>query len=578
MDLLSEPETKPLATFEVELLREVNDASATARHASLFFMALAAYYYVTLVGISHKDLLLNTMVDLPILQVKIPQRSFAVFAPLLLVLIHFGVLLQHILLSRKVRELDKRMMQSDSSTSYSPWRLILNSYAYTQAIAGRHSSLAMRFAVHAITRIPLGIVPIMLLLLFQIIFLPYHDVFITTLHRIFLAVDVVIVFLSAGLMGYPESSFFSGLFRIIWHHPIMFAALLVFWSLALTGSLLIATIQDEYIDRKLRALPAPFTANVPLGGDATQAGRTAFFPTACLFETPSSDHWCFAFRLVFTRLARNLDVRDTSLVPNQATDQSAPISLRERNLQYARLERSDLRSVNLSNADLSDAKLNGANLSGARMIGVQLTKADLRGAHLEGSDLKEAKLDSSIAERAKLQGANLEAASLVGANLQGAQLAAANLSDADLRRANLAGADLRLARLAGAAAAGADMRDANIEGADLRVRNRPQSANPEAWSRNDPANGKLASSLWIELACSDALVNTPVLKQLFFRLGSDATDYSYSIDRSDITAALFSDDCGAARRVSSSDGNTEMKSALEALRWQRPSRAASSGR
>jgi uncharacterized protein YjbI with pentapeptide repeats len=554
-----------LSGFDSELLREVNEASGTARHSSLFFMALAAYCYVTLVGISHKDLLLNTMVDLPVLQVKIPQRSFAVFAPLLLVLVHFGILLQHITLSRMVRELDKRLLDREKSGWRDPWRLVLNSYGYTQAFAGRFSSRLVRISAHAMTRIPLGIVPIMLLLLFQIVFLPYHDPFITNFHRGYLLADVILVALSTGLLGHPERPFFRGMFMIIREHPFMFLALMAFWLTALAISLLVATVPDEYVDRKLRLLPPPFTAPVPIGSPLAEASRTAFFPTACLFEPPAESHWCSALKIVFTRLKRNLDVNDTVLVSNKDSEQLASVSLRDRNLQYARLERSDLRNVNLTNVDMSDANVSGANLAGARLVGALLVNAKMQDTYLQGADLSEAKLDRAILNGAMLAGANLTNTSLVDAQLKQAHLPAATLRGANLTNAILDGADLRLASLHQASVTGSELSKANTLGADLRVKSPVLSSSvPD----NSAANTEHITDLWIELACSDGFVNTPILRQLLSHLRSpDSTDYAYTIDRRRVIVSLFREDCGAARRIAL-EGDEDLRSAFEALRWQ----------
>ena len=67
----------PKLSDEAEkLLDAANDASAPAKNAWLAFLALLAYLLVTLGGVSHKDLLLNDPVKLPIINVDIPLFSF----------------------------------------------------------------------------------------------------------------------------------------------------------------------------------------------------------------------------------------------------------------------------------------------------------------------------------------------------------------------------------------------------------------------------------------------------------------------------------------------------------------------
>ena len=88
------------------LLEAVNRSSETAHTAWLIFLAIMAYLMVAVAGVTHKDLLLETPVALPILQVSIQQALFFEFAPILLVLFHLGVVSQLVLLARKTLEFD----------------------------------------------------------------------------------------------------------------------------------------------------------------------------------------------------------------------------------------------------------------------------------------------------------------------------------------------------------------------------------------------------------------------------------------------------------------------------------------
>ena len=74
------------------LLEAVNRSSDSANAAWLIYVALMSYLLITVAGISHKDLLLNSDITLPILQVKIELTRFFLFAPILLVLLHLGLM------------------------------------------------------------------------------------------------------------------------------------------------------------------------------------------------------------------------------------------------------------------------------------------------------------------------------------------------------------------------------------------------------------------------------------------------------------------------------------------------------
>ena len=63
------------------LLEAVNETSDDAHMGWLIFLAIMTYLMIAVTGVTHKDLLLQTPVELPILQVKIPSdRVFPVRA------------------------------------------------------------------------------------------------------------------------------------------------------------------------------------------------------------------------------------------------------------------------------------------------------------------------------------------------------------------------------------------------------------------------------------------------------------------------------------------------------------------
>src|SRR4029453_3563815 len=83
------------------LLEAVNRSSDGASAAWLIYLGLMSYLLITGAGVGHKDLLLNSDIVLPILQVKIELTRFFLFAPILLLLIHVGLVSQLVLLARK---------------------------------------------------------------------------------------------------------------------------------------------------------------------------------------------------------------------------------------------------------------------------------------------------------------------------------------------------------------------------------------------------------------------------------------------------------------------------------------------
>lgn len=176
------------------LLEAVNRSSGGAHAAWLIYLALMSYLLLTIAGISHKDLLLSSDVVLPILQVKIELTRFFLFAPLLLVLIHAGLVSQLVLLARKTLEFAAaiRMLETTEQRTH-PLRLELDNFFFVQAIAGPERSRIVGFFLHAMSWLTLVVMPVILLLYVQLVFLPYHDVAITWVHRLALLADIALL-------------------------------------------------------------------------------------------------------------------------------------------------------------------------------------------------------------------------------------------------------------------------------------------------------------------------------------------------------------------------------------------------
>ena len=101
------------------LLEAVNDTSDTGHTSWLIFLGIMSYLLIAVAGVTHKDLLLSSDIQLPILQVKIDLLRFFLFAPIALVLFHLGLMVQLALLASKALEFDYaiRMLESGFATA-----------------------------------------------------------------------------------------------------------------------------------------------------------------------------------------------------------------------------------------------------------------------------------------------------------------------------------------------------------------------------------------------------------------------------------------------------------------------------
>ncbi len=445
------------------LLEAVNASSAAARGGWVLFLAIASFILIAVAGITHRDLLLNTKVDLPILQVEIELTRFILFAPILLLFVHFGMLIQHVMLARKTLEFDRsiRAMEPTRRATH-PLRLELHSYFFTQALAGPHRGWLLGGFLHAMIWISLVVLPVLIMLFTQVVFLPYHDTFITWVHRIVLGLDMLILAAVGVFLRRTEASFIQAFLRTLRRHPVNFAMTGTLFAIVLILSFFVATIPGEYLDN-LRPKPADQS------GAAQAATSPAIAVSAAEFLSRSRDSLKEILDGLFSR---NLIVTDIDIVKddkNAAGDFS--VVLRNRNLRNATLDRSDLHNADLAGADFTGASLIGTDLRNANLTCspkqcVSFNHANLTGIKLDRADLSNASLEKAVLLRASMRAANLSATDFSAADLTNADLRRARLTDeVNLYGAELPGANLRGAYLGGVNLHGANLSSAKLQGA-----------------------------------------------------------------------------------------------------------------
>lgn len=522
------PEETPVNPYS--LLEAVNRSSDTAHASWLIFLAIMTYFMIAVAGVTHRDLLLETPVSLPMLQVDIQLTQFFQFAPIVLVLLHLGLISQLTLLARKSLELDYaiRLLEPNENRSH-PLRLELNNFFFVQAIAGPQRSPTMGMFLHGMSWLTLVVLPVILILYIQVVFLPYHDIGITWTHRIALLADLAALVLIGVFLFRAETSFFKAFFRATASNPIAFLVTTGLLSVVGLFSFFVATVPGEALDRLTRAVFNPFSTTANRSQAQAAAGYSMPFFGA------SSDGALFGI------FRRNLNVTDTDLVVDKEQTPGEPsFSLRGRDLRFARLDRSDLHQVDLTNAnldhasfvgtDLKDAWLNCADpnavlveadrrkaqcstargsdfsrakLQGASLLGIDLSEATLHDARLESADLSYAILKGtdflnahlekaritggvqaygasfllSHLEGADLSWAQLQYADLSNAQMQGALLKHANLQSASLRDSDMSMGSLQLAKLYGADLSGLQISATDMRGARIWM-TRPPEADP----------------------------------------------------------------------------------------------------
>ncbi|MEQ1578900.1 MAG: pentapeptide repeat-containing protein [Hyphomicrobium sp.] len=502
------------------LLEAVNHSSDTAHTGWLIFLAIMTYLMIAVAGVTHTDLLLQIPVELPILQVKIQLTQFFQFATVVLVLMHLGLISQLVLLAKETLEFDHavRLLEITDQRTH-PLRLELNNFFFVQAIAGPQRSMIMSGFLHGMSWLTLVVLPVVLLLYVQVVFLPYHDIKITWTHRCALLVDIAMLISIGVFLMRAETSFSSAFLRTTAAHPFSFVSTTIVLALVALFSFFVATIPGEALDRITQSVSGRHQDN--------EAGQRYAGGFAWPFMAASADGSLFGI------FRRNIVVTDTDLVPDKDLTSGEPsLSLRNRDLRFARLDRSDLHQADLTGADLDDASLAGTDLRGAWLQcadvnelllsedraaakctsaeRANLSRARLDDAHMSGIDLRAAKLNDARLEQADLayaliSGADFSSAHLDKADLtggvsgQGAQFLIASLQGADLTGAQLQGADFSSASLQGALfnyahLQGAVLKDAQLDAGSF---NQAHLQGADMTGASVPATDFRGASLWM---------------------------------------------------------------------------------
>ncbi len=160
---------------------------------------------------------------MPVMQVSIDLTRFFLFAPILLVFLHFGLLVQHVMLARKVLEFDAAVRQLEATDRRThPLRLELHSYYFTQQLAGPDRSPVLGGFLHGMFWLTAIGLPISVILYIQLVFLPYHDVTTTWMQRTAVLADAGLLLVIGVFLGSRSTSFTRAFGRTARFQPVSF--------------------------------------------------------------------------------------------------------------------------------------------------------------------------------------------------------------------------------------------------------------------------------------------------------------------------------------------------------------------
>src|SRR5262245_1938694 len=180
-------------TLDVGALeRSVNDSAGRVSAIWLSFVAFTAYLAAAASNISHRQIFLEEPIKLPTINIDLPLVASAILLPLLFVIYHVYVLLQVVLLARTAaaynEAIERAVPDADDSTRM---RQRLANTLFAQLFAGspRERGGVLGWLLRGMAWITLAIAPVLVLILFEVRFLPFHSAAVTWTHRGLIALD-----------------------------------------------------------------------------------------------------------------------------------------------------------------------------------------------------------------------------------------------------------------------------------------------------------------------------------------------------------------------------------------------------
>jgi Pentapeptide repeats (8 copies) len=358
----------------------LNEASKKAHATWLSLMTTLIYLIIAMVKITHKDLLLEKSVRLPILSADMPLAYFGIAAPALI----FGAHTFAMLLVSGLRD-KVDLWRSSLNEGYLSRadRKRLSEHLDTSLLAqafGRDFDLR-RFFSYCVTWVSVVAAPPLALTLAQLIFLPYQNPAVTDIQLVLLLCDCVAIALLWPRAPRVKAAYFIGL--------VIFPV---------TPCWLIFVFPDQ--PRSNFAIIDNIVERSPL---LRKSARKWLAGSADLVHH-SASNW----------LTNRLVLPDQDIASELGRDGATP-TLRGRRLAFAILDRSNLNGVDFTSADLRDASLISAKLRSAKFECAEAGKSELE---LMVSDLSPVRsssdaLDNLYTQRcAWLHGADLHESDL----------------------------------------------------------------------------------------------------------------------------------------------------------------------
>ena len=294
----------------------VDGAAGRVRNLCLICLSCGLYLAIVFGATTHEQLVRADPVVLPLLNVELPLLAFYWVAPALFVLLHLGVLAQCCLLAEKHDRLEAEIRALGDERLERLERARLDILPFAQMLADAGRPRARRLAT-LMAWLAIVVVPVLVLLLGQASFVPYHDPLTTWWHRVLLLLDLAFLWWLWPVLA-DLAPLHSGA-GAAHGRPVGLGAIT---ALAGVAGLLVLTIPGE-------RLAWPLDRLVGENGAGGIVARNLAAPSADLVRASPDD----------TALHPG--------APTRADPIARPLDLRDRDLRYGDFDRSSLMGADL---------------------------------------------------------------------------------------------------------------------------------------------------------------------------------------------------------------------------------------
>jgi hypothetical protein len=183
--------------FDVEALEKaLNDSASRVSAIWITFIVFGLYLVITAGTITHRQLLVEDPVKLPVLNIDLPLVGFFFLAPILFVVLHVYVLIQVLLLARTATTYNEaldRLVRGPTGNAAMRQRLVNTPFAQIFAGAPTERGDWLGWLLRTMAWLTLAVAPVLTLLQFQLKSLPFHSHLITWNLRILIFLELLAV-------------------------------------------------------------------------------------------------------------------------------------------------------------------------------------------------------------------------------------------------------------------------------------------------------------------------------------------------------------------------------------------------